>query len=275
MILPRILTAIIGIPLVILSIKFGSIPYFVFILAITCLALNEYFYLTKQAEYETYPVVGFIIGVLFVLSIYFNGPRITTLDMESQLTSIVLSFCIFLLLLIEIIRNAPYGSISRLGITLFALFIISWPFGHMLLIRDLRPNGEKFTYFLFFLIWLVDTGAYAAGSKWGKHKLADKISPKKSVEGVIGALVTSVISSIILWKVLGLTMFSLTEIVVVGLVLTGLCVISDLAESLIKRDSNLKDSDSLLPGHGGILDRFDSFIFTAPLFYYYLVILHK
>jgi phosphatidate cytidylyltransferase len=194
---------------------------------------------------------------------------------ESQLTSIVLAASLFILFTVEIVRNSPSGSVNRLSTTLLSVFVICWPFSHMLLIRDMRPFGDKYTYFLFMLIWLIDTGAYAAGSKFGRHKLADKISPKKTVEGVIGAIVAGLVFGPILWKCLKITTFTFKETLMFSLVITVMTIVSDLAESLIKRDANIKDSDNLLPGHGGMLDRFDSFIFTAPVFYYLLIILRK
>lgn len=276
MILPRLITAIIGIPLILISIKFGAIPFFILVFSICCFCLNEYFFLmSKKTKYDTHTITGFILGTLFLISIYFNGPQILNSSLETQITSIILSFCIIVLFLIEIIKGNPSGSISRTAITLLAIFFISWPFGHLLLIRDIKSDGEKYTYFLFLLIWFIDTGAYVVGKKFGRTKLTEKISPQKTVEGLIGSLITAVIGSIILKKFLSLSAFSFKEIIIVGIFLAFLSVISDLTESLLKREAGVKDSAILLPGHGGMLDRFDSFIFTAPFFYYYLVIFGK
>jgi phosphatidate cytidylyltransferase len=119
-------------------------------------------------------------------------------------------------------------------------------------------------YFLFIVIWSIDTGAYAVGVKLGKHKLSQNISPKKTLEGALGGIAVGIIVSILCGFIL--------ESLVLGIFLAFSSQFSDLAESLLKRDVGLKDTSNLLPGHGGMLDRFDSFLFTAPLLYYYLSI---
>ncbi|GAI04637.1 unnamed protein product, partial [marine sediment metagenome] len=101
-------------------------------------------------------------------------------------------------------RGKPDGSIGRIGVTLFGIFIICWTLSHLLLIRDIRPKGESYTFYLFILIWLVDTAAYGFGFKFGRHRLAEKVSPKKSIEGAAGGIVTGIVVSIVLRQVFSL-----------------------------------------------------------------------
>jgi phosphatidate cytidylyltransferase len=274
MLLPRLLTAIVGIPVILIAIKFGGIPFFILILAISCFALNEYFFLMKYGKYDSHPVLGYVLGIMLLLSIYLGGTKFGA-NVEGCLTAVVISLSLAVLFITEIIKGDVKGSIGRIGVTVFGIFAICWTLAHLLLIRDLRPNGEYYSYFLFLLIWIVDTAAYGCGVKFGKHRLAEKISPKKSIEGVAGGVVFGILTSLLLRKLFSLSEFSIGEIIVLGVVLTVTGYVSDLSESLIKRDVGLKDSDVLLPGHGGILDRFDSFLLTAPLFYYYLAIFHR
>jgi phosphatidate cytidylyltransferase len=133
----------------------------------------------------------------------------------------------------------------------------------------LLPDGERFVLFLALVTWAGDTGAYYAGTLWGKHLLAPSVSPKKTVEGAVGgvALAVGAALSAHAWFVPRL---SLSDTLVLGLFLAGSGLLGDLWESAIKRRVGVKDSGSILPGHGGMLDRLDSLLFTAPTFYYYV-----
>ncbi len=134
--------------------------------------------------------------------------------------------------------------------------------------------GGTWVLFLFVLIWVADSGAYAAGRLWGRHKLADQVSPGKTWEGVLGALVASLLASVLFagaWHVWSLsTVFSFL-LLCFGTVLIS--ILGDLLESLFKRKMNVKDSSHILPGHGGILDRIDSLTSAAPFFLAGLLVL--
>jgi phosphatidate cytidylyltransferase len=133
------------------------------------------------------------------------------------------------------------------------------------------PNGELLIFFLLLVTWAGDTGAYYAGMSLGRRKLAPVISPNKTVEGLIGGLMLAVLAAVgaRLWF---LPSFSLADCLATGLLLTGAGVLGDLAESALKRSAGVKDSGSLIPAHGGMLDRLDSLLFTAPAFYYYVTV---
>ncbi|MDH5641298.1 MAG: phosphatidate cytidylyltransferase [Nitrospira sp.] len=134
----------------------------------------------------------------------------------------------------------------------------------------LLSGGERLILFLALVTWAGDTGAYYAGTLWGKHLLAPSISPKKTIEGVAGgaglALGTAVAAQASFVPEL-----VLQDAVILGLLLTAAGLLGDLWESAIKRRAGVKDSGSILPGHGGMLDRLDSLLFTAPAFYYYMM----
>jgi len=133
----------------------------------------------------------------------------------------------------------------------------------------LLEGGERLVLFLAIITWAGDTGAYYAGTLWGKHLLAPSISPKKTIEGVGGGAGLAVGAALV-----GHASFvpelSLQDAVILGLLLTGMGLAGDLWESAIKRRMGVKDSGTILPGHGGMLDRLDSLLFTAPAFYYYV-----
>jgi phosphatidate cytidylyltransferase len=130
-------------------------------------------------------------------------------------------------------------------------------------------HGKQWIVFLYLVIWASDTGAYYIGSSLGKHKLYPKISPKKSVEGLIGGMLAAA-GVALLCRAWFLPAVGVLEAAVLGLVLAVAGTLGDLVESLFKRSVGVKDSGNLIPGHGGILDRMDSMLFAAPVLYYYL-----
>ena len=120
----------------------------------------------------------------------------------------------------------------------------------------------------------MDTGAYFVGKKFGKHKLAKNISPKKTIEGAIAGVVTGISVSVLCKFIFMEDIISVREAIIFAIVISIIGQFSDLAESLFKRDCNIKDSGNIIPGHGGMLDRFDSYLFAAPVFYYAIILLH-
>ena len=134
------------------------------------------------------------------------------------------------------------------------------------LIHVSEPNGHRWLLLALFVIWAADTGAYFSGRKFGKHKLSPRISPNKTVEGLIGGALTAVLVAMIGAPLAGATMGQLPAVALVVLVTVGFSVVGDLYESLLKRHVGAKDSGDLIPGHGGILDRIDSVLAALPVF---------
>jgi phosphatidate cytidylyltransferase len=153
-------------------------------------------------------------------------------------------------------------------ITMFGVLYVGVTLSTIVSTRAL-PTGEFLVLFLAVVTWASDTGAYYAGTLWGKHLLMPSISPKKTVEGVLGGLILAVAAAIVAqwWFA---SQLSLLDAFILGVLLTGTGLIGDLFESMIKRRTGVKDSGGILPGHGGMLDRLDSLLFTAPTFYYYV-----
>ncbi|MCB1161507.1 MAG: phosphatidate cytidylyltransferase [Candidatus Krumholzibacteriia bacterium] len=176
----------------------------------------------------------------------------------------------------EALRGRIEGATDRAGEKLLILFYLGLLPSHWALLRELPleaglPYIAGGHWFLFAagVTWLGDTFAYFVGSVWGRHSLRSPVSPRKSVEGVLGGLGGAVLSAWVLapyWA----RFLSPWQIVVVGLLLSAAGQLGDLFESLLKRDSAIKDSGSILPGHGGFLDRVDSMLFSIPVFYYLL-----
>lgn len=150
---------------------------------------------------------------------------------------------------------------------LFGVFYVGFPLSTVVSTRSL-PAGEFLVLFLAVVTWASDAGAYYAGTLWGKHPLLPSVSPKKTVEGVLGGLALAISVAVLAqWFA---SQLSLWDSLILGVLLTGAGLLGDLFESAIKRRTGVKDSGGILPGHGGMLDRLDSLLFTAPTFYYYV-----
>jgi phosphatidate cytidylyltransferase len=152
----------------------------------------------------------------------------------------------------------------------FGLLYVGWTLSYVLRIRTLS-EGLWLIFFLVLVTWAGDTGAYYAGISLGRRPLAPTLSPKKTVEGLIGGWVAALAAALVAsnWF---LPSFSPLDALVASFLLTGAGLIGDLSESALKRSAGIKDSGGLLPGHGGVLDRIDSLLFSSPVFYYYVIL---
>jgi len=162
------------------------------------------------------------------------------------------------------------------AIAVMATLYIGMLGGSLIRLRhDFPMNiGPKLVFFLLLVVWLGDAGAYYFGRMFGKHKLSPRISPKKTIEGGIGGILTAIVTAIVVHFTF-FHEFPLVHAVIAGVVLSLAGVVGDLAESMWKRSAAVKDSGSLIPGHGGLFDRFDSVFYTAPMLYVYWVLIQN
>ena len=161
------------------------------------------------------------------------------------------------------------SSITDVAVLVFGALYVSGLLGHVMLLRGLEHGAELVLYVLL-LTWTTDSAAYFGGRRFGRRALAPIVSPNKTVEGALAGLLAAVLMAVIArWWFLPI--LSLGEAVVVGLLLGVMGQLGDLVESMMKRSAGVKDSGALIPAHGGMLDKIDSLVFTAPTFYYYLV----
>ncbi len=188
-------------------------------------------------------------------------------------------------LIAELPRHDHDGALPAWALTFSGALYIAWLLSHFVLLRALQIPlnpapalrardrvGRRLGHILVLAItFLQDTAAYFVGRSLGKHKLAPVLSPKKTVEGAIGGLVGAVAASLICIPLLGLPL-SIVSGVVIGIIGGIAGPLGDLAESLIKRQVGLKDIGKIIPGHGGVLDRADSLLFTAPVLYYLILL---
>jgi phosphatidate cytidylyltransferase len=265
MLLPRILTAIIGIPLVLGAIHLGGVPYMALVGLVILLALYEYGLIlwTGGRAVQRVPllVFGFFMAAVAVLErIPLNQPQ------ADHLMPLAINITILGVVLWEVFTKNR--SLERLSLTFFGIFFIPWTLAHLINLRDIKPNGEYLTYMMFITVWCSDTAAYFVGKRFGRHKLAEEISPKKTWEGAIAGFICSLAVSALMRNLFMHDTMGMGLALLLGFMAGTVGQLSDLAESIIKRSVGVKDSSSLLPGHGGILDRFDSYLLLAPIYYY-------
>jgi phosphatidate cytidylyltransferase len=276
MLLPRVLTALAAAPLFIWVLWLGSLPFLVFLFFLILLALWELDSMAEEGGHATQSWWGIGLGMLVTAAFFLSGHR-PDIPVATQAPALALTLAGTLAVAREMARRDKSLSMVRLGMTAMSLLIVVWPLCFLGMLRELRGTGEMYTVgrdatiFLVALIWMQDTTAWAVGKAVGRHKMAEVISPKKSWEGAAGGLAGAVLVGFVLREVFFPNLFLRGEAMAVAAVLGVLAQASDLAESLVKRCFGVKDSSQLLPGHGGVLDRFDSFLFSTPVLYFYLV----
>jgi phosphatidate cytidylyltransferase len=229
--------------------------------------LYEFFYMVKKKDVPIYSYVGIFIGGLIPLSIF------TRFELTKNWELLFIVFGFLLILLMQFSRQDNRNAILGLSTTLFGVLYVAWFFSFIVKIRLMLPgvDGIKLVGFILLVTKGGDVGAYLIGSAIGKNALLPKVSPNKSVEGSLGALLVSAMVAVACQNLLPPDAnFPTWQVALMGAFFGGLGQLGDLSESLIKRDCGVKDSGKLLPGLGGILDMIDSLLFSVPAFYLYM-----
>ncbi|MFH0926896.1 MAG: phosphatidate cytidylyltransferase [bacterium] len=260
----RILSAVIFIPIFLLIIFRGNSLYFFLFLELFLLGgLHEIFILLEKLNMDCFKFAGYLLGIFLSLSFLIT---------KGSFLPFGISLSIILLFIIGLFKNASLlRTIYSIFGTLFGIFYVSFLLGFLILIRDINIYGQKLLFFFFIFIWAGDTFAFYFGINLGKHKLWPGISPKKSVEGAIAGLTGNFIASIII-KFTMLPLLTYFDCLLLTLLVGIIGQIGDFFESMLKRAAQVKDSGSTIPGHGGVLDRLDSILFAAPVFYWYITL---
>lgn len=253
----RILTALILAPVVLAIIWYGNELVFSLFASLLALLISyEWCQIVKNSK-----VNSLMISLAIALSIFFiNQAHFIKIDAFRIViaASILWSMCLIWLLYPQ--QGKEKTTIKyALGVGILVIFGAS-----LMTIHQVPLYGVKLTVALFLLVWVADIGAYVAGKTFGKHKLAAKVSPGKTVEGLIGGLLLSAVYGYVVAQWLGQGWW---YFVVAFPVIAAISVVGDLFASLLKRQANVKDSGFLLPGHGGFLDRLDSLIASTPFYY--------
>ena len=189
-------------------------------------------------------------------------------DFKAILSFFVL-FLLLLSLLFLVISQNLSSAIPSMGILVFGILYIGFLFPHVSLVRNMA-GGRGWVLFLIVTVWAGDIFAFLSGSLFGKHKLYPKISPNKTYEGLGGAIGGSILVALV-YSHFFIPRMDVGLCILLAIGLTILGQMGDFTESMLKRSAQVKDSGSLIPGHGGMLDRMDSFLFSAPCFHYFLL----
>jgi len=249
------------------AILFGPYTFALLFLLLSVFILKEFFSLTVQAGFAPQVFPGLLTGgIIFILSFLVANNLIAAKSLYAFLT------ILFLFPVYELFRKKE-TPIVNIAVTGFGILYITIPLSILNFIV-FRGNSGNTSYdyslliSLLVFIWASDSGAYLFGVKFGRHRLFERISPKKSWEGFIGGLITSIIAAWILSVVFPQYSYSFMVIIAAATVVAG--TFGDLVESMIKRSVGVKDSGRFMPGHGGLLDRFDSLLLASPVIYFVL-----
>jgi phosphatidate cytidylyltransferase len=301
----RLLVALIAIPLILKLTMLGGYFFFLLITVISSLTLYEFYGLAEAKGAAPLKTLGLLAGVIvnavfvyerFQVDIYqfilahFNI-HLAMFSQHQLLTVVLLKF-LLLTLLIELFRKKG-SPITNIAATVLGVLMISLCFGTLIFLRELFPYGfPVYKFFatgyaddlqlaqinrwggytviaIFASIWMCDTAAYFGGSAFGKHPLFERVSPKKTWEGAVFGFIFSVLTMIAA-KILLLGYLAFQHALVLGVLIGIFGQVGDLIESRLKRDVGVKDSSTLIPGHGGLYDRFDSLVYISPIMYLYI-----
>ncbi len=252
--------------------------FFGFLYALSViLALQDYnwtvlllgvFMLIGLREFASLVNLNFKKVLLPVLFLYFTSFLYHHETIDSKVIQIASAFSLLVLFIPFIYFIFDKIALNRLAYLYLAIFYLAVPFSLALGI------DAKILLSVFFIIWASDSFAYLTGKNFGKHKLAEKISPKKTIEGVIGGLAGGLLTAYLIYRFSGWEiMLKLPQFLILTFIIVIFGTLGDLLESRFKRLANVKDSGNVIPGHGGILDRLDSFIFAVPFVYVFLLII--
>ena len=253
----RLLTASVGVPVTVICSLVGGIPFLLAMNLVIGVGLFEFYRMMEAKGIRPFKTVGVAAGLVVSWYVYFQGGVFSGLFITLMLITIMG---------MELLRRDGEFAVFHISTTILGVFYVAWLGSHIILLRRL---GGFFVIFAFALAWGSDTGAYFTGNAIGKTKLLPRVSPGKSVEGALGGVVVAVVVAFVARATI-VPLLTVVDALVLGLTAPVMGILGDLVESLMKRDVRIKDTSHALPGHGGMLDRFDSVLFVAPLVYYYL-----
>jgi phosphatidate cytidylyltransferase len=266
----RMASGIVFVPLLILLARAGGLAFTGFVALQVTLGLIEFYRMMSGKGLEPDTRLGICagLGVLWV-ALHPHGSQ-----------GGLLATAFVLLVLALSLRSAPRPrQVESMAVTLFGVLYVGWLSSHFVLLRELPwragtdyADGASYVLLAFFVTWSCDTGAYAVGRMFGRRRPWARISPRKSLEGSIGGLFAAVGGAFVA-RAWFAPFLSPWDPLALGLLVGVFAQVGDLVESLLKRDAQHGDSSDIIPGHGGILDRFDSLYFGAPIVYYYLKLL--
>lgn len=263
----RVFAGIVFVPLFILVTRTGGYAFLGFVDLFIVLGLVEFYRMVAVKGMRPYRGIGIASGLTLSTYVFFRS---------GVYGNFFLTFVLIAIMGLELTRKENSRAVYHVATTVFGIVYVAYLGSHLVLLRELpwlidRPYdlGARFVFLAFTVTWAADTGAYLVGKTIGRHALIPRISQSKTWEGAVGGVVFAALAG---W-VCAMTFAGFLH-PVWGIVLGVMCsligLLGDLFESMLKRDAEIKDTSQIIPGHGGVLDRFDSLLFTVPLIYYFL-----
>jgi phosphatidate cytidylyltransferase len=272
MLLQRVLFTVVALPLGIAAVMAGGWIFAVVVAAILLRAAWEYAALFRAGGGQPSALM-MLAGVIAIYALR----AISGTDGDHWLLPLLIGLTM-LVHMVQFERGREHAA-SDFADALSGIFYIGLLGSYWILVRQLPENGEWWFLLILFAVMLADTSAYFIGLRFGKHRLVPKLSPKKSWEGYIGGVIFATVGTplfLLLFRQYGLpdtSAFSILNAGILGLVIGILTTFGDLGISMIKREMHQKDTSDILPGHGGVLDRIDSWLWAMPIGYYMIVFL--
>lgn len=261
MLTQRIISALVGIPLVVIAVWFGSIPLILLIGLIIVLGLREMNEMLAKLGLKPSIWLAVAGGLIMTAGAFlykdgYPGPTITII--------------LFMHLLATVALYPRYSLLDSAGTMMGTMYVGLLNYFYLL---RMMPDGWVWLIFTLTATWATDTAAYFVGMAFGRRRIAPALSPKKTLEGAVGGFAGSILVAGVFSYIY--TFLPMSKVLLLGLSLGAAAQVGDLLESAFKRQAGVKDSSALIPGHGGILDRIDSALFTAPLVYYFVLLFIK
>jgi phosphatidate cytidylyltransferase len=263
----RVLASAVFIPCFIIITMRGGYHFLALIDIVIFIGLWEFYAMMTAKGLRPYRTIGIVSGLALSWYVFFH---------KGVYANLFLTVALLAIMTLELTRRDGKNAIYHVATTMFGVLYVAYLASHLVLLRELPivagldyAVGSSFVFLTFLVTWAGDTGAYIVGSACGKRPLLPRVSAKKTVEGAIGGMVFAIAGAVVACYTFA-GYLDLTQAIILGAAAGSISQIGDLFESLIKRDADVKDTSGLIPGHGGVLDRFDGLLFTAPLLYYYL-----
>ncbi|MFQ5872846.1 MAG: phosphatidate cytidylyltransferase [Dehalococcoidia bacterium] len=255
----RVLTALVAVPTLFALIWFGE-PWFSMLVAVVAiLGLGEFYVLVSHRWPRPFFLLGVLWTVIFLLNAHFAG---------TDTMALVAAAAIVLSLLLFPIRRRWREDVIPWAWTMVGVFLFGWTLSYFVLLREME-FGREWVLLVLFTVFAADTGAYFIGRAIGRHRLAPRLSPGKTWEGTIGGLAGALLVAYLITYSMDVPI-SVAQALGLGALVAVLSPIGDLSESALKRTVGEKEAGWLVPGHGGVLDRLDSIVFTVVVVYYYV-----
>jgi len=252
----RIISGIIGVAVLLAVIYAGGVYWKTFFVFLGIIGLYEYYGMMRNRSFKVLVIPGFLLLFLLLFSPFISGYLF------------VFSWIIALLIVINLVIKYPGVTVNDLSLSMLGAVYIGFLLSYAVRMADVS-NAFMVMFLALILTWSSDIGGYAFGVTWGKNKLTPDLSPNKTWEGSIGGIFLSAIASGVFFELWGIAGVNCAYAILLGVVSSIMGQLGDLFMSAIKRYFGVKDSGNIIPGHGGVLDRFDSFMLVVPLVYYF------